>query len=223
MFIKIINFRRASPRLPRDLSRLFRYLFRPKPDAPDERDRMLGPPELHHLVLTSSPWGDEVPSAAQELAYQYLDYCKEATVDRLMPDPWYVHMIFSFASWASGDLRTPPDDNLSVPRFASSSGNAIRIAKDALDFLGWEDAQPSTFVVHADREHIHVHAVIAIPIYDGKDWDILRLSRGRLFEAAQICSDAFKLPVDTSYLRRKYAHWSRVTNGTEEPSLSESV
>ncbi|MGJ7579819.1 hypothetical protein ACSFA3_06520 [Variovorax sp. RHLX14] len=79
----------------------------------------------------------------------------------------------------------------------SHSTNAIRVAKDALDFLGWSDSQPSLFVVHGDRKHVHVHAVIAIPVYGGGTWDVLRFSRQQLHEIAKFATEAFDLPTRT--------------------------
>lgn len=215
MLIKIINFRRKEPRLPRDLRRLIRYLLSPKLSAGANGARLLGPPELHHLLLSVRPWGTEISAAAEDITEQFVRYCREATVGQTMPEVWYVHMIFSFAPVASSDLKTPPDPHWHLPRWASQSANAIRIARDALDFLGWIDMQPAIFVVHGDRRHIHVHAVIAIPVFGDKPWNALRLSRRLLNETAKICADAFHLPITARSVEPYYKKWESLLDTSE--------
>ena len=115
MLIKIINFKRKSPRRPADLRRLFGYLFTPQMAAEPDLNRLLGPPELTHLVLTHRPWGEELELAANDLANQLDSYTREAGVCQRecagqpgckgirsclgtkRPPNWYTHIVFSFA------------------------------------------------------------------------------------------------------------------------------
>jgi hypothetical protein len=194
LLIKIVNFGRKEPRRPSDLRRLLRYLFLPKLSVNISADRLLGPPELHHLLLCVRPWNMEATDAAEDITDQFVRYCRESTSGRDMPDVWYVHFIFSFAPTTTPKLTFPSDTHLLPQRGASTSKNAIRIAKDALDAFGWSDTQPSIFVVHGDRAHVHVHAVIAIPVFGGTNWDVLKISRQQLHEYGQICAEAFSLP-----------------------------
>ncbi len=211
MLIKVINFKRQSLRRSSDLRRLFKYLLTPQLGAEPELNRLLGPPQLDHLVLRHTPWGNEVDAAADDLANQFDFYVREAgvcqktcagiqgckgvktCVGRPRPASWYVHIVCSFAPITSPELRNPPDGHQSPPRNASSAANAIRITRDALDHLGWGGTQPAVFVAHGDREHIHVHTVTATPVFGGDVWDIFRFPRSQLYEASMLCSSAFNL------------------------------
>ncbi|MGJ7554650.1 relaxase/mobilization nuclease domain-containing protein [Variovorax sp. RB3P1] len=197
MLIKISNYRRKKPRRPSDLRRLIRYLFEPKPSVNIRDHRLLGPPELHHLLLTARPWGSEIGESADDLTHQFIQYCREASSPGPVPEVWYVHLIFSFSPASTPTLRSPTDCHRSPASGVSHSANAIRVATDALDFLGWSGTQPSLFVVHGDRKHVHVHAVIAIPVYGGTTWDVLRFSRRQLHEIAKLAAEAFDLPTRT--------------------------
>lgn len=210
MLIKIINFRRVQPRLPRDLRRLIRYLLTPKLSANLSGDRLLGPPQLHHLLLSVLPKGTGISKAADDITAQFVRYCRTATIGKEMPAVWYVHIICSFAPVASPDLKTPPDTHRYPPQWKSQSKNALRISQDALDNLGWSDLQPGFFVVHGDRRHIHVHAVIAIPIFNSKPWNILRFSRMFIDEIAKTCANAFSLPISAQELKPYYKNWSNL-------------
>ena len=208
MLIKIINFSRKSPRLPRDLRRLIRYLLTPKFSWTSHRTppRLLGAPVLRHLLLNSDPWGVGVDESADDITNQFLRYCRFACEGRSIPDVWYVHIILSFAPAATPTLRYPTDPHISPPKRLSIAQSAVRIAEDALDALGWSKHQPAFLCVHGDRSHIHVHAVVAIPfvvpvewdIQRDIQWDILRLSRVDINELAKACADTFRLPLAKS-------------------------
>ncbi len=207
MLIKVINEKRKSPRSRRDLRRLLLYLFEPKSDTDSPDARLLGPPELHHLLTSYRPWGLETYLAAAELTLQFEEYCKQATVGRAMPDNWFAHVVFSFAPWTSENLRSPADNFKTPFRHLSQSKNAVRIAKDALDFLGWSSERPAIFVTHGDRHHIHVHGVFPVVGHNGPDWDINDHSKENdplLFEAGKLCTEAFSLNLSTSKLRKYY-------------------
>lgn len=205
MLIKIINYRRKTPRRPGDLRRLIRYLFLPKLSTNSSADRLLGPPELHNLLVSARPSGTEIGEAADDLTEQFVRYCRLATAGQDKPNVWYVHFIFSFAAATTPKLAFPPDTHVFPERCQSIAKNAIRIAKDALDPLGWGATQPSLFVAHGDRAHVHVHAVIAIPVFGGKNWDVMRFSRKHLNECAQVCAEVFGLP--TKILRVNLKKW----------------
>lgn len=196
MLIKIVHKRRKAPRRPADLRRLLRYLFTPKlsRDPLPSPPRLLGPPVLHRLVTSALPWGPGVEQAAADLTEQMVDYCRDARAGLDMPGTWYVHMIVSFSPKAAPALRNPPDGRPVPPSNRSQSANALRVVFDVLDCLGWHPLQPGVFVCHGDRRHIHVHAVIVRPVEGGGLWDIMRMSRKRLWEIAQIGTDAFGLP-----------------------------
>jgi hypothetical protein len=154
------------------------------------------------------PWGPGIDETADDLTNQMVRYCQSARVGKHMPDPWYVHIMLSFSPKATPALMAPPDKHAVPAKARSMTGNAIRLAFDALDFLGWGGTQPGVFVVHGDRRHIHVHAVIVLPVKDGDVWDVLRFSRRQVNEIAQICSDAFELPGGrTSTAREHLRRW----------------
>jgi len=230
LLIKVINFKRKSPRRPADLRRLFGYLFTPQMADEPDLNRLLGPPELTHLVLAHRPWGDELAQAADNLANQIDWYTRESGVCQRecagqpgckgiksclgtkRPPNWYTHIIFSFAPMATPDLLQPPDTHETPLRNLSPSANAIRIAKDALDFMGWSETQPAVFVVHRDRAHIHVHVVTTVPVFGGGVWDVFRSSRQQLFEIAKLCTEAFGLSTETPRIQRYYRTWDRINN-----------
>jgi hypothetical protein len=150
------------------------------------------------------PWGDGVRQAANDLADQMFRHCREACAGKPMPHRSYVHIVISFAPAAKRVLAAPIDPHHVPPKAWSMAGNALRVAFDALDYLGWEGEQPAVFVVHGDRRHVHVHAVIALPIKQGRTWDILRFSRKQIDEWAKITSDAFNLPLSSGKTARKH-------------------
>jgi len=228
MLIKVINFQRKTPRGTTDLRRLFKYLLTPKIIENKTGARLLGPPQFDHLVLTTKPWGDENDKAVTDLVEQFDFYVREACVcqrscarpesckglktciGRGKPDPWFVHIIFSFAPIDENQLRSPADQHTSPSRWASTTSNTIRIARDALDFLGWDAVQPSVFVVHGDTDHIHIHAVIATPVFPDAFWNVFKFQRRELFEVAKIAANAFNLSVNTPKIQRYYRKFSRV-------------
>jgi hypothetical protein len=212
MLIKIIKFDRLAPRTRNDLRRLLRYLFEPKMLDKSGDDRLLGPPELHHLTTSWRPWGSEAKQAATDLAIQFEVYCKEACIGKQMPFDWYAHLLFSFAPQSSDDLRSPADPHMSPMRKLSQSKNAIRIAKDVMDNMGWYDTQPTLFVCHGDKAHIHVHVVVSTLVYDDFPWEITKYAafeeQAQLFEWASIGADVFKLDVSTPRLKAYYKKWT---------------
>jgi len=232
LLIKIINFKRKSPRRPADLRRLFGYLFTPQMAAEPDLNRLLGPPELTHLVLTHRPWGEELELAANDLANQLDSYTREAGVCQRecagqpgckgirsclgtkRPPNWYTHIVFSFAPMSTPDLTAPPDTHKTPRRHFSPSANAVRIAKDALDFMGWSETQPAVFVVHGDKAHTHVHVVTTVPVFGGGVWDVFRFSRQQLFEIAKICTEAFELSTQTPMLQGYYRRWTNINNAS---------
>lgn len=122
MLIKISNFKSKGEKRPRELRRLFKYLSSPQSDTEPTGPRLLGPPELHHLVLTYKPWGEELDLAADDLTNQLDAYtrgagscqrecagrpgCKglKACVGRKRPSTWFVHIIVSFEPIAAHAL-----------------------------------------------------------------------------------------------------------------------
>lgn len=195
MLIKVINFRRKNPRTANDLRRLIRYLLSPKMSRNQGKTpaRLLGPPDLHHLLLNSLPWGPGINDAAADLTEQMIRYTRAARAGHDIPDVWYVHILVSFAPSSARDLRNPPDPHRSPSRGASQTRNALRLTYDALDALGWPMRQPAIFVVHGDRRHIHVHGVLALVFPSGEVANALTTSRRVLNEVAEMCADAFGL------------------------------
>lgn len=219
MLIKVINEPRQNPRNRRDLRRLIRYLFEPQGLEDSLDDRLLGPPELHHLVTHFCPWGTEILQSADDLTLQIEEYCKFSTIGRTLPDDWFAHIAFSFAPWSSGNLASPPDDFKSPMRFASQGKNAVRVAKDAMDFLGWSAKSPALFVCHGDRAHIHVHAICPTVAPEGNDWRIYNneeYPESLIFEAAKICADAFRLNLNTAKLKSYYKKWGEISASGKE-------
>lgn len=211
LLIKIINSSRNSPRRVTDLRRLITYLFTPQLSDDPLGNRLLGPAELDHLVTHHTTCNDELSVMVDDLAMQFDWYTREAGIcqrncsrptecrglkhclGNVRPASWYAHLIFAFSPTSTDHLRSPPDQHRTPPRSASKSANAIRIARDALDLLGWSGTQPALFVVHGDKRHIHVHAVVATTVFDGGTWDAFRFSRRQLFEIAAICAETFQL------------------------------
>jgi hypothetical protein len=165
--------------------------------------RLLGPPDLHHLLLTALPWESGVDLAAEDLTEQFVNYTREACAGREFPDVWYLHMVFAFAPQSSKDLRDPPDTHQTPQRGASQTRNAYRLVYDALNAFGWPLKAPALFVAHGDRKHIHVHAVLALVFPSGEVGDALSTSRSQLAEIAEMCANAFDLNIPT---RAQRAH-----------------
>lgn len=173
MFVKIINFSRKEPRVRRDLSRLLKYLLLPKEDSSEKpsKPRLLGPPELFHLATTKKPWGSSAEEAADDLSYQMLQYAREACQGKKFPHTWYVHIVLSFHPRDSSKLESPQDRLKHRNPYLSRTKNAMRISIDMLKTLGISFTQPIALVAHADRRHIHVHAVVILPLKGVIEWD----------------------------------------------------
>jgi len=193
MLIKVIRFKRKTPRRTTQLRRLLKYLLTPKL-IESTGGRLMGPPQFDHLVVTKTPWGDVLEHFVTDIVEQFDFYAREAGVcqkscakaslgckglgsciGRDKPNDWYVHIIFSFSPEDKSALRSPPDPHNIPAKRASSTSNLIRIAKDALDFLGWDQVQPAVFVAHSDKEHPHVHAVIATALFPDGYWDVFQV------------------------------------------------
>jgi len=211
MLIKIIRFKRKTPRSTTHLRRLLKYLLSPK-RIESTGGRLMGPPQFDHLAVTKTPWGDVLEQFVTEIVEQFDFYVREAGVcqrtcakaslscegvgrciGRDKPTDWYVHIIFSFAPQDKDALRSPPDPHSIPAKWASSSSNLIRVARDALDFLGWDKVQPAVFVAHSDKDHPHVHAVISTAVFPDAYWDVFNFQRIQILEISNIASDAFHL------------------------------
>jgi hypothetical protein len=210
MILKIVNRRTKRPRRRIDLRRRIQYLFRPQTSLAGPHVRLLGPPDLHRLVLTHHPWGKEVDLAADELARQMDAYCRAACRGRSIPDVWFVHAIVAFPPAASTTLRSPTDPHGYPARGASQAHNAYRIARDLLSKVGWEPFRPSLFVAHADKKHIHVHVLALIPAIGRSDWDVMQFSRVRLNEYAKIAAVAFQVPQAGRTARERLRSWQQL-------------
>ncbi len=176
MYLKVIDFTRSRPLRPADLRRRLRYLFTPDASLSGPDVRLLGPPQLHKLVLLAHPWGDGIHAAAEELTKQMVDYCRVACAGRAMPDTWFVHCVVSFDPDDSEILQWPRDAS-GKTSWSSQALNSYRVATDVWSFFGWNRERPSVFVAHGDKAHIHVHLLALIPQIDGGDWGILRRDR----------------------------------------------
>lgn len=201
MFLKVINFRRKEPREKVDLTRLLKYLFHIKPlprsgattDVKSEKSRLLGPPLLFHLVMTESARGEHIDDLAFDLSTQMHSYALEACVGRPLPNTWYTHIVMSFHTRDGVKLDAPQDRLKHRNPYLSRSMNAMRICIDLLKTFGCSMTQPALLVAHSDRRHIHVHAVVLLPVKGGSDWDILKHSRSFLYEWALINTKTFEL------------------------------
>lgn len=201
MFVKIINFRRIEPRKKTDLTRLLLYLFKVKDDPQKATllnnqavaSRLLGPPLLLHLVMTHQAWGDHVEDLAHDLSSQMHRYALAACVNCDLPHTWYTHIVLSFHRLDGVKLEAPQDRLKHRNSYKSRSMNAMRICIDMLKALGCSLTQPMVLVAHADRRHIHVHAVVILPVKDGTQWDVLNFSRNFLYEIALINKKTFEL------------------------------
>lgn len=210
MLLKIVNFSRKQPRRRCDLRRLLRYLFSPHQSMAGAGVRLLGPPELHKLVLTAMPWGTEICDAASQLTQQMDRYCRAARSGQALPAVWYTHIIISFPPAATKALREPVDPHDHIPRWKSPAQNAYRLARDVLDFLGWTENRPTLFVAHGDKRHLHVHVVAVLPVFNDEDWAVLRLSRRQLDEVAKICASAFGIPLASRAAHQHHRKWEQL-------------
>jgi len=173
MFVKVINFARKSAQSRRDLNRLLKYLLLPKLYAHEvnNRPRLLGPPLGLHLAMSLPPWGDTAESAADDLSQQMLRYAKEACDGKPFPDTWYVHVVLSFHPRDAHNIDSPRDELAYKNAFRSRTNSVMRISLDILKTLGISLTQPIFLVPHADRQHLHVHAVIVLPLKNFvEDW-----------------------------------------------------
>lgn len=203
MNLLIKHRKRDQPRGSAALRRQIRYLLSPK--ASKVPARLLGPPYLCKLALSHTPWGDEINAAADQLTEQMLRYCRAARAGQSFPKDWFVHALVTFRPGATRVLKKPSDPHDYNPPWESAAQNAYRIARDALDYFGWTPNRPTLMVAHADRRHIHVHVIAAIPVLDDEDWDILKVSRRHLNEIAKICAGAYRVPVGAAQ-HRKWRH-----------------
>lgn len=231
MLIKVIRFKRKTPRRTTQLRRLLKYLLTPKL-IESTGGRLMGPPQFDHLVVTKTPWGDVLEHFVTDIVEQFDFYAREAGVcqkscakaslgckglgsciGRDRPNDWYVHIIFSFSPEDKSALRSPPDPHNIPAKRASSTSNLIRIAKDALDFLGWDQVQPAVFVAHSDKEHPHVHAVIATALFPDGYWDVFKFQRSQMLEISNLASDAFNLTKVTLKPRVYQSKWEKISRG----------
>lgn len=193
MLLKVVNFKREVPRRPAELRRLLRYLFTPKASRPGSGARLLAPPQLYRLAMSSAPWGASIERAADQLTAQFVNYRDVACIGRAFPDDWYAHLIVAYspiARDALAALRQGDDEG----RWGTLPRNACGVARVVLGRFGWTPARPSAFIVHGNTRHVHVHVVATIPTIGGADWDILQHSRRRLNAAAKECAERFGLP-----------------------------
>lgn len=216
MYLKVINFKRSRPLRPADLRRRLRYLFTPDASLSGPDARLLGPPDLHKLVLLAHPWGEGIHAAAEEITKQMVHYCRIACAGRAMPDTWFVHCVVSFAHSAS-DVLQRPNDAAKQRSWSSQALNAYRVAKDVWSFFGWNRERPSVFVAHGDKEHIHVHLLALIPQIDGGDWSILRTTRSQRREIARISADAFGMDLAGEEVHVHAQEWEQMLDDQPGP------
>lgn len=209
MFVKVVNFKRQTPRKKKDLARLIRYLLSPKSDprfvklddfdiseiAFSPNQRLLGPPLAKNLLLSIPPWGKTLALCAQDISQQIFDYALQTSVNhgKALPDNWYAHFILSFHPRDRTRIRRRADIPLNKD-LRSCTQTLFHISLDFLDAMGLDTSQKVFLVAHADRKHWHVHAVIALPdsLQDPK-FGMLKIDRHLIFEYAVICTTAFNL------------------------------
>ncbi|MBV5347017.1 hypothetical protein JZU46_02205 [bacterium] len=173
MFVKVINFSRKYAQTRRDLNRLLKYLLQPKiyPEEIDTKPRLLGPPLGLHLAMTLQPWGTTAEAAADDLSRQMVLYAKEASDGKPFPHTWYLHVVLSFHPRDAHHIDEPKDELQHKNPYKSRTNNVLRISIDILKTMGVSLTQPIFLVPHADRRHLHVHAVIVLPLKNFiEDW-----------------------------------------------------
>jgi hypothetical protein len=121
--------------------------------------------------MSKAPWGPTAESAADDFSHQMLRYAKAASDGKPFPETWYVHFVLSFHPRDAHNIDNPRDELTSKNSFKSRTNNVMRISLDILKALGISLTQPIFLVPHADRQHLHVHAVIVLPLKDFvEDW-----------------------------------------------------
>ncbi|WP_140628365.1 relaxase/mobilization nuclease domain-containing protein [Methylibium rhizosphaerae] len=206
MIIKILPYAAVEPQRPGDLARLLRYLFAAQTGEQETGAhlRLAGPPVTRRVVQRHLPWGLDARNAATDLAHQMFAFIRAGwTGGGRLPRRVYSHIVISYSPKLSrraglgSTVRSTMGSN-------SVHSKAVHIALDALENLGVGEHFPMIVVPHGDRQHLHVHIVLALMVAGSPACKLPERNSSTLRSIARHVAGAYGLPAASRLLNERH-------------------
>lgn len=168
MLIKIMPFQAQQDQRACEIAQHVRYLLAGHAPAAGSGilQRLAGPPYCRQLIQQVLPYGSSYKQAARDIGRQFAAHVLRGCVGQARPPQLYAHVIMSLPPrYRSRNALGPLTHHPKGPGQASYSATytgALRIALDVLCRLGVSPALALYLVVHADRRHLHAHALVGL-------------------------------------------------------------
>lgn len=205
MLIKRMPYRSAISQRVCDISRHVRYLLAGRSgDGSRILMRLAGPPYARRLIQRVMPFGESYKDAAKDIGRQLFTHVRNGCLDHAMPRQIYSHVVLSYAPRYRSRVALGPlfqEDHAAVE--ATYSG-ALRIALDTLTMLGVEACFPIYVVVHADRRHMHAHALLGLYAVGVSPCQILDLNASTIRAVARRIDQKHDLARASAGLRARH-------------------
>jgi hypothetical protein len=166
MLIKIMPYMSKEPHRKRDVARHVRYLLTGKvcrTDSSESSLRLAGPPHAQRIIQRVLP-SDDYRRAASDVAHQMVAEVLAGYVGEARPHQLYAHVVLSLVPrFRSRTALAPIEvaDAVGMQTEGTFFG-ALRISLDTLARLDADTRYPLYLVVHADRRHLHAHALVGL-------------------------------------------------------------
>ncbi|WP_146179692.1 hypothetical protein [Limnohabitans parvus] len=183
MLIKINCYTAKQRQRVCEISRLIRYLLVGRGPG-QSLVRLAGPPFCRNLIQRHNPFGGEMEESATDIAKQLTSSVLSARIGDSRPHDLCTHVIMSIPPrYRSRNALKSLDFNEKNSDEGTYVG-ALRIALDILDMLAIDHRLALYCVVHADRRHMHIHAIVGRFAYGARDlvsdrssFDLIRISK----------------------------------------------
>ena len=169
MLIKLMPFQAQQAQRACEIAQHVRYLL--AGHAPTAGagilQRLAGPPYCRKLIQQVLPYGSSYKQAALDIGRQFATHALSGCVGQPRPPQLYVHVIMSLppryrSRGALGPVTHNPKGPGGQASFSATYNGALGIALDVLARLKVDPALALYLVVHADRRHLHAHALVGL-------------------------------------------------------------
>jgi hypothetical protein len=234
MLIKVMPHAAKARHRPCDVARHARYLLAGKglsADGPDFAVRLAGPPYAQKVIQRVIPT-DDYRLAAKDVAQQMVSEVLAGYIGEARPHRLYAHIVFSFAPRYRARNALAPTavlcESSLEDRFEGTFHGALRIALDALARLSADTRYPVYLVIHADKRHLHAHALVGLRAKGVPVCEITNLNSSTIRSIARQIDRKYGISKPSSAIRHAHQHvvrsahnWSLVATETSRPSPHE--
>lgn len=202
MLIKINNYTAKQRQRVCEISRLIRYLLVGRGPG-KSLARLAGPPFCRNLIQRHNPFGDELEESATDIAKQLKSSVLGGCIGASRPHDLCTHIIMSipprYRSRSALKHLGPNETNSDEGTYFG----ALQIALDILDMLGVDHRLALYCVVHGDRRHMHIHAIVGRFAFGARDL-VSERSSIELIRISKTIDDRYSLGKGSSAFKKSH-------------------